>query len=135
MTTEENNQLQNVTSVVGINLNIARPINYKINIKKTEGNKYELDYTEYFDKNDKLHVEAMKNSVKVLEIIRKNQKIFSSISVNEKEFSVNIKIILPFESIADFIASEFIMFGSAGKITLIELFRLTAKMEIYHKQE
>ncbi len=133
MTIEENNKLQNITSVIGKNLNIARPIDYKINIKKIEGNNYELDYTEYFDKNDELHIEAMKNSVKVLEIIGSNQKIFSAISVNEDEFSVNIKIMLPFEMIADFIASEFIIFGSAGKITLIELFRLTTKMEMYHK--
>lgn len=131
--TDENSKLQNVTSVLGVNLSIARPINYKINLKKIEGNNYELDYKEYFDKNDKLHIEAMKNSVKVLGMIEKNQKIFSAISVNENEFSVNIKIVLPFESIADFIVSEFIMFGSAGKTTLVELFRLTAKMEVKHK--
>lgn len=131
--TDENSKLQNVTSVLGVNLSIARPINYKINLKKIEGNNYELDYKEYFDKNDKLHIEAMKNSVKVLGMIEKNQKIFSAISVNENEFSVNIKIALPFESIADFIVSEFIMFGSAGKTTLVELFRLTAKMEVKHK--
>jgi len=110
----------------------VRLIGYDISVKK-QGDNFLLKYVEFFDKNNKEHVEAMNNTLKHLETIKTNAPLktaISSMKINQEDCTLSMEKEGTFEDIADQIVSEFIYFSHMGILSLSDLFEIISMREV-----
>lgn len=110
-------------------MTLVRPIGYDISIRK-QGDMFLLEYTEFFDRNDKDAVTAVENTIEHLDTIKNNapkNTALPSLTVDKTNYSIHMEMIGSFEDIADHITSEFMSFGRAGKMTIKDIFEYVAR--------
>lgn len=102
---------------------IVRANCYNIRIAKGEGEMFSFEYEELYDKDDDEHIKAFENMEQIKSF---NEQMLSTYGKATLEFSKDdmaVKLILtaPFDKIANFISMEFLMCGTVGKMTLLDL--------------
>lgn len=102
---------------------IVRANCYNIRIVKGEGEMFLFEYEELYDKDNKEHRDAFENMEQIKSF---NEQMLSTYGKATLEFSKDdmaVKLILtaPFDKISNFISMEFLMCGTVGKMTLLDL--------------
>lgn len=104
-------------------MDIREPIKYEIIIEGIGEGKWKMLYKEYFKPED---LEAFKNSAELLNALPLADLGMSKSIVNEEEHSVTNEVVTEKEKLMDYLAGEFLIMSSLGKMTLREIMIATA---------
>jgi len=108
--------------------NILRADNYYIKISKSDNDMFIFDYQEGYNKDDKDHVEAFQNIEQIKNFHEQSLSAYGKASVDfdAENMTISLKMIAPFEKLANFISMEFLMCGSLGSVTLLDFVSMAA---------
>jgi hypothetical protein len=115
--------------------NIIRADNYSIKITKTNGQTnpseneiFLFEYEEGYDKSNKDHIDAFRNMEQIKDFHERSLSTYGKASVefDRDTMTVSLKMVAPFEKLANFVSMEFLMCGSLGKITLLDFISMAA---------
>lgn len=107
---------------------IMRADRYCIKISKSDNDMFLFEYEEGYDKNNKEHIEAFKNIEQIKNFHERSLSTYDKTIVesNMDNMTISLKMIAPFEKLANFVSMEFLMCGSLGKITLLDFISMAA---------
>lgn len=115
--------------------NIMRADYYCIKIAKateqtnpSECEMFLFEYEEGYDKNNKEHQEAFQNIDQIKNFHEQSLSTYGKASVefDEDNMTISLKMVAPFEKLANFVSMEFLMCGSLGKVTLLDFVSMAA---------
>ncbi len=108
--------------------NILRADNYCIKISKSDNDMFIFDYQEGYDKDNKDHTEAFQNMEQIKNFHEQSLSTYGKASVefDIDNMTISLKMIAPFEKLANFVSMEFLMCGSLGSVTLLDFVSMAA---------
>ncbi len=115
--------------------NIMRADYYCIKISKaneqidpSENEIFLFEYEEGYDKDNKDHTDAFKNIDQIKDFHERSLSTYGKASVefDRDNMTVVLKMVAPFEKLANFVSMEFLMCGSLGKVTLLDFVSMAA---------
>jgi hypothetical protein len=114
---------------------IMRADSYDIRITKakeqinlSDNDMFLFEYKEGYDKNNQDHIDAFKNIEQIKNFHEQSLSTYGKVSIesDEDNMTISLKMIAPFEKLANFVSMEFLMCGSLGKITLLDFISMAA---------
>lgn len=115
--------------------NIMRADYYCIKISKakeqidsSENEIFLFEYEEGYDKDNKDHKDAFKNIEQIKDFHERSLSTYGKASVefDRDNMTIVLKMVAPFEKLANFVSMEFLMCGSLGKVTLLDFVSMAA---------
>ncbi len=108
--------------------NILRADHYCIKISKSDNEMFTFEYQEGYDKTNKDHIEAFQNMEHIKDFHERSLSSYGKASVDfdMDDMTISLKMIAPFEKLANFVSMEFLMCGSLGKVTLLDFISMAA---------
>ena len=107
---------------------IMRAESYDIRITKGDNDMFLFEYKEGYDKNNQDHIDAFENVEQIKNFHEQSLSLYGKVSVESSldDMTISLKMIAPFEKLANFVSMEFLMCGSLGKITLLDFISMAA---------
>lgn len=107
---------------------IMRADSYDIRITKSENDMFLFEYKEGYDKSNQDHIDAFENVEQIKSFHEQSLSTYGKVSVEFSldDMTISLKMIAPFEKLANFVSMEFLMCGSLGKITLLDFISMAA---------
>lgn len=107
---------------------IMRAESYDIKITKGDNDMFLFEYKEGYDKNNQDHIDAFENVEQIKSFHERSLSTYGKVSVESSldDMTISLKMIAPFEKLANFVSMEFLMCGSLGKITLLDFISMAA---------
>ncbi len=107
---------------------IMRADQYSIRISKSDNEMFLFEYEEGYDKTNKVHIEAFKNIEKIKDFHERALSTYGRACLESDidNMTISLKMIAPFEKLANFVSMEFLMCGSLGKVTLLDFISMAA---------
>lgn len=114
---------------------ILRADHYCIKITKLEeqtdpleDEMFLFEYKEGYNKNNKIHKEAFQNMEQIKNFHEQSLSAYGKASVefDKDNMTISLKMIAPFEKLANFVSMEFLTCGSLGKVTLLDFISMAA---------
>jgi len=108
--------------------NILRADYYSIKIIKSENEMFTFEYEEGYDKSNKDHIDAFQNMEQIKDFHERSLSTYGKACVefDKDNMTIALKMIAPFEKLANFVSMEFLMCGSLGKVTLLDFISMAA---------
>lgn len=115
--------------------NIIRADHYSIKITKenelTNLSGHEtflFEYKEGYNKDNKDHRDAFQNMDQIKDFHERSLSTYGKASVefDKDDMTISLKMVAPFEKLANFVSMEFLMCGSLGKVTLLDFVSMAA---------
>ena len=103
--------------------NIVRAECYSIKISRGDDETFSFEYEKTYDKENRDHKEAFEHMEQIKTFHETMLSTYGKASVefSKDNMTVKLKLIAPFEKISNFISMEFLMCGSVGRMTLLDL--------------
>lgn len=103
--------------------NIVRAECYNIKISRGNDETFSFEYEETYDKSNKDHKEAFEHMEQIKSFHESMLSTYGKASVefSKDDMTVKLRLVAPFEKISNFISMEFLMCGTVGKMTLLDL--------------
>ena len=87
-----------------------------------------FEYEEGYDKNNRDHVTAFQNMEQIKNFNEQMLSTYGNASVefDKNSMTIKLKMMAPFEKLANFMSMEFLACGSIGKMTLLDFVSIVA---------
>ena len=115
--------------------NILRADYYCIKIARVdkqlplqENEMFLFEYEEGYNKNNTEHTEAFENIEQIKDFHEQSLSAYGKASVefDRENMTISLKMMAPFEKLANFVSMEFLTCGSLGKVTLLDFISMAA---------